>query len=142
MSEIERWLLMLEAEGGRLTAPRKTIVELLVQTDHALEPLELFDLARKKYPRIGLMTVYRTLELLTDLKLIERVHQADGCHTYLRAAQGHEHILLCTQCGKAQYFTGDDLGSLISGVGRDYGFKVQDHWLQLQGVCSNCQGKS
>ena len=141
MIETERWLELLEEKGGRITGPRKAIEELMVKADHALSPVDVFDQARSKYPKMGLVTVYRTLEILSELGLVERVHQQDGCHMYLRAANGHEHLLICSRCGKAAYFSGDDLSVLIDRISSESGFVIQSHWLQLQGICQKCQPK-
>jgi Fe2+ or Zn2+ uptake regulation protein len=88
---------------------------------------------------MGLVTVYRSLEKLENLGLVQRVHQADGCHMYLRAAHGHEHILLCTCCGRVEYFSGDDLSALIDATARVSGFDIEEHWLQFNGRCPDCQ---
>jgi Fe2+ or Zn2+ uptake regulation protein len=111
----------------------------MVGSDHALSTVDVFDQAREKYPKMGLVTVYRTLEILSVLGLVERVHQPDGCHMYLRAARGHEHLLICSSCGKAVYFSGDDLGTLFVRVSQESGFSIQSHWLQLLGLCLKCQ---
>jgi Fe2+ or Zn2+ uptake regulation protein len=133
------WLEQIQASGYRLTTPLRVLVELLVQANRALGPVDLYDLGRREYPKMGLVTVYRTLDKLEELGLVQRVHQADGCHAYLRAANGHEHILLCTRCGRMQYFAGDDLTPLMDKVSRESGFMIQDHWLQLHGLCAACQ---
>ena len=138
MQEEERWLSLLEEKGCRITGPRQAIVNLLVNSNKALSPVDLFDQARASFPRMGLVTVYRTLEVLQQLGLVERVHQNEGCHMYLRAAKGHEHIMLCTRCGKAAYFSGDDLGGLIQKISDESGFTITEHWLQLHGVCKEC----
>ena len=75
MKEIERWLELLEQKGGRVTGPRRAIVALMVNSERALSPVDIFDQARSKHPKMGLVTVYRTLELLIELGLVERVHQ-------------------------------------------------------------------
>jgi len=137
--EEERWLSLLEQKGDRITEARRAIVKLLVQTERALTPVEIFDLARNTAPKMGLVTVYRTLELLEELGLVERVHGAQDCHTYLRAARGHEHLVICNRCGKAVYFSGDDISDLIQKVSRESGFVIQEHWLQMQGLCKDCQ---
>lgn len=141
MVEIDRWLSQLEEKGGRITGPRRAIVELLATSDRALSPIEIFDLARISYPKMGLVTVYRTLELLEELHLIERVHQESGCHMFLRAACGHQHIVLCMKCGRAVYFNGEDLSQLFQRISRESGFVIESHWLQLQGLCKSCQTK-
>jgi Fur family ferric uptake transcriptional regulator len=141
MSEVDRWISILEKIGSRQTSPRRAIVDLIVQSERALSPLEIFDLTREKHSNLGLVTVYRTLEILTELGLVERIHQADGCHMIIKAARGHEHIGVCTECGKAEYFRGDDLTGWIQKISKESGFKIQSHWLQLQGVCEYCQNE-
>lgn len=138
MKEIDRWLELLEEKGGRITGPRRAIVDLLVNSEKALSPVDVFDQARSKHPKMGLVTVYRTLEILSELGLVERVHQPDGCHMYLRAANGHEHLMICSSCGKAAYFSGDDLSAFVDKISKENGFIVQGHWLQLQGLCKDC----
>ncbi|HRE29892.1 MAG TPA: transcriptional repressor [Anaerolineales bacterium] len=139
MSLSESWLAQLQVEGGRVTAPRRAVVEILAETDRALNPAEVYELARRRHPAIGLVTVYRTIERLEALRLIERIHQHDGCHAFLRAAQGHEHVLLCERCGRALRFVGDDLEDLIRSLQERTGFIIREHWLQLFGLCPACQ---
>jgi Fe2+ or Zn2+ uptake regulation protein len=135
---IEAWLEQLHASGYRITEPRRAIVELMATTTHALSPIEVYDNGRRDYPRLGLVTVYRTLERLEELGLVQRVHMPDGCHRYLRAVQGHQHLLLCTRCGQVETFAGDDLNALTERVEQTTGYRVEDHWLQLFGLCPRC----
>lgn len=133
------WLESLQDSGYRLTAPRKAIVAIIANSKRALDAIEIFDLGRVEHPRLGLVTVYRTLEKLEQLDLVQRVHQHEGCNMYLRAPQGHEHLLLCKACGQMEYFRGDDLSELIEETSRKSGYQIQEHWLQLFGVCNSCQ---
>lgn len=134
------WLDRLQESGYRVTAPRRVIVEILTHGQRALNPIELYDLGRKEHPHLGLVTVYRTLEKLEELGLVQRVHQPGACNLYLRATTGHEHFLVCTQCGRVETFAGDDLSGLIARTARQSGFDVHEHWLQLFGLCAACQG--
>ncbi len=136
---IGSWLEQLQDSGYRVTGPRRAIVELLAGCQKALGPIEVYDLGRAEYPSLGLVTVYRTLEKLEELGLVQRVHLPDGCHRYLRATQGHQHLLLCTTCGQVEYFSGDDLEFLTQRVAVDTGFTISEHWLQLYGLCPACQ---
>jgi len=138
MDQVERWLELLQQDGCRVTAPRRVIVELLVSSPRAMDALELYDLSRKIQPGIGLVTVYRTLEKLEQLNLIQRVHREDGCHMVMKAAVGHQHYLICTTCGRTTLFKGDDLSQLFSSVAIETGYRVEDHWLQLFGTCPAC----
>ncbi len=73
-------------------------------------------MARKKYPAIGLVSVYRTLEKLEELHLIQRVHQPSGCQAFISACHGHQHLLLCQNCGQVTFFEGDDLDAFFQTI--------------------------
>jgi Fur family ferric uptake transcriptional regulator len=135
----DEWLVALRINGYRLTPPLRVLVELLANSSNALEAADLYDLARREYPRLGLVTVYRTLDKLQELSLVRRIHQENGCHLYLRAARGHEHVLLCSGCRRAVYISGDDLSELSDEITRRTGFTIQEHWLQFLGLCADCQ---
>ena len=135
----ENWLACLQASGYRLTRPREAIVDTLAGSRRALTPTEIFDLARTRYPSLGLVSVYRTLEKLEALDLIQRVHQPEGCQAYIAAFTGHQHLLICQVCGQAKFFDGGDLDALVSRVEQESGYRVDEHWLQFFGVCAECQ---
>jgi Fur family ferric uptake transcriptional regulator len=135
------WMQRLQSGGYRQTGARRAIVDVILCSNRAIEPLEIFEKGRRQYPGLGLVTVYRTVEKLAELGLVQRVHQPGGCNTVLRAAEGHEHLLICTQCGQAQYFSGDNLAPLISTIAERSGYTIQEHWLQLFGVCAGCRAR-
>ena len=99
----------------------------------------MFEQAKRRCPGLGLVTVYRTVEKLEELGLIQRVHQPSGCHAFVAASTGHQHLLICEACGRVSFFSGDTLEGLIDEVGVRSGFHIQEHWLQLFGVCEDCQ---
>ncbi|GAB4462765.1 MAG: Fur family transcriptional regulator [Anaerolineales bacterium] len=133
------WLTQLQENGYRLTGARRAVVETMQTSTRALSPLQVFDLARKKYPALGLVTVYRTLEKLEELHLIQRVHQPQGCQAFISAGAGHQHLLLCQNCGQVEFFEGDDLEALTNVISQRTGYQIKEHWLQLFGLCQNCQ---
>ncbi|MFN8412924.1 MAG: Fur family transcriptional regulator [Anaerolineales bacterium] len=134
----ELWLNQLHENGYRLTDARRAVVETVEQTTHALTPVEVYDMARKKYRALGLVTVYRTLEKLEELHLIQRVHQPQGCQAFISAGEGHQHLLLCQNCGQVEFFDGDDLDALTKTISKRTGYKIKEHWLQLFGLCAAC----
>src|SRR5262245_17213096 len=91
----------LREHRRKLTRPRQAVLDIIEAADHHLTPAEIHKRARKKYPHLGLVTVYRTLDLLTELGYVQRVHFTAGCHSYIAAPQGHAHHLVCSNCGKA-----------------------------------------
>lgn len=135
----EIWLEQLHENGYRLTDARRAVVETVEKSTHALTPLEVYDMARKKYRALGLVTVYRTLEKLEELHLIQRVHQPQGCQAFISAGAGHQHLLLCQNCGQVQFFDGDDLDGLTKTISKKTGYQINEHWLQLFGLCTNCR---
>jgi len=135
----EIWLTQLQENGYRLTEARRAVVRIIQKATRALTPVEVFDMARKKYRALGLVSVYRTLEKLEELHLIQRVHQPGGCQAFIAASQAHQHLLLCQNCGQVQFFEGDDLEALIAVIAKKTGYQIHEHWLQLFGLCQNCQ---
>jgi Fe2+ or Zn2+ uptake regulation protein len=135
----QTWLTQLQENGYRITGARRAVVETVQGSTHALTPVQVFDMARKKYRALGLVSVYRTLEKLEELHLIQRVHQPQGCQAFISASHGHEHLLLCQNCGQVMFFEGDDLDMLITGISKKTGYQIREHWLQLFGLCQACQ---
>jgi Fe2+ or Zn2+ uptake regulation protein len=135
----ETWLTQLHENGYRLTGARRAVVDTIATTKRALTPIEVFDQARKAYHALGLVTVYRTLEKLEELHLIQRVHQPQGCQAFIAASQAHQHLLLCQSCGQVKFFEGDDLDDLIAAIAKKTGYRIQEHWLQFLGLCQDCK---
>jgi Fur family ferric uptake transcriptional regulator len=135
----ETWLTRLQESGYRLTGARRAVVDVIQKSRQALTPVQVFDRARKKYRELGLVSVYRTLEKLEELGLVQRVHQPQGCQAFVTAGMGHQHLLLCQECGEATLFEGDDLDGLIKSIARRTGYQIKEHWLQLFGLCENCK---
>ena len=135
----ENWLKALSENGYRLTDSRRAVVEIVGSSPRAMTPMEVFDSARATHPELGLVTVYRTLEKLEELHLIQRVHQPSGCQAFVTAGQGHQHMLLCQSCGQVTFFEGDDLDTLIKVISGNTGYSIREHWLQLFGLCAKCR---
>lgn len=135
----EMWLEQLHDNGYRVTAARRAVVDTVYGSTHALTPIQVYDTARKKYRALGLVTVYRTLEKLEELHLIQRVHQPQGCQAFISAGSGHQHLLLCKNCGEVAFFEGDDLDALTASIAKKTGYTIQEHWLQLFGLCGKCK---
>jgi Fur family ferric uptake transcriptional regulator len=135
----ETWLTQLQENGYRLTEARRVVVDVIQKSRQALTPVQVFDRARKKYRELGLVSVYRTLEKLEELGLVQRVHQPQGCQAFITAGTGHQHLLLCQKCGTTAFFEGDDLDGLIKSIARRTGYQIKEHWLQLFGLCANCK---
>jgi Fur family transcriptional regulator, ferric uptake regulator len=142
LKDTENWFEILQKNGCRLTAPRRAVVETMEGNMHALTPVEVFDQARTQCPGLGLVSVYRTLEKLEQLGLVQRVHQTRSCQAFIKKGDGHQHLLVCHNCGKAVLFEGDQLDPLFNSISKTTGFQIENHWLQVFGLCKNCRSDS
>jgi len=139
LTNTSNWFEIMQENGCRLTAPRRAVVETMEGNMRALTPVEVYDTARKKCPGLGLVSVYRTLEKLEQLGLVQRVHQTKGCQAFVRTGDGHQHLLVCHNCGKAILFEGDQLDPLFNSISKETGFQIEGHWLQVFGLCKTCR---
>ena len=100
-------------------------------------------LAKEKYPEIGLATIYRTVQVLVDLAVIDKVSFDDGFVRYELGDGGketrhHHHHAICQKCGKVISFEGDLLENLEQALYDSLGFIVTDHEVKLTGYCQEC----
>lgn len=135
---------ILSQHGYRLTGPRATIVETMLQYDRPFTAEQLVTALRpertNESPRpIGRATVYRTLEILASVDVLTRLIQADGHPAYVWDVPGHRHHLVCTGCGTAISFTSCPVNELVSTLVRETAFVIQDHMLEVFGLCPKCQ---
>ena len=133
----------LQARGYRLTAARRAILAALTAAGGHVTADELaaaVALAARDggAPRVGRMTVYRTLDLLGELGLLRPVYQGTGAAHYVLLLNGHHHHLVCSRCRRVIEFDECALAELAETVGRRYGFAVEGHLLEFYGRCSNC----
>ncbi len=137
LSEIEE---RLRASGHRVTRPRRAVVRALMDSDSWLRPEVIHQRARKQYAPLGLVTVYRTLELLEEHGFVRRIHLEDGCHGYALAELSHGHHLVCRGCQQVVEFAGtEEFQQLMDRMARRTGFVIEDHMLELLGLCPSCQ---
>jgi len=135
----------LTAKGYKLTAQREETVKVLLENeDNHLTTEEIYMIVKNRVAEIGIATVYRTLELLKELHVIEKVNFGDGVYRFdlRRKNQAHfHHHLICTECGAVQEILEDWLLPLEKRVLHEFGFTVEDHRLDFQGVCHSCKAK-
>jgi len=134
-----RWERELRAEGYRMTAARRSVLRALAESSRPLSVGELHELARGHHPGLGLVTVYRTLEVLEQLGLVRRIHGDGSCHSFIAASPGHRHVITCQHCARTTEFDGDDVCLLTDGVEKRTGYRIRGHWLQLTGICPACR---
>ena len=129
----------LRAKGVRITTPRREILSALLQAgDHATAD-DVAALVQARAPDVHLSTVYRTLDSLTELGLVEHVHFAHGAAAYHLAPTDHRH-LVCEVCGSVTDVPAGLLDDLARTVDEHYGFELRAHHFGLSGRCADCRG--
>ncbi|WP_438351710.1 Fur family transcriptional regulator [Paenibacillus sp. FA6] len=133
----------LTAKGFKLTTQREATVKVLLENEeNHLTTEEIYMIVKSIVPEVGIATVYRTLELLKELRVVEKVNFGDGIARFdLRNKdQPHfHHHIICTECGAVQEILEDWLLPLEIRVEREFGFTVTDHRLDFQGICHSCK---
>jgi len=130
----------VRAHGYKLTPQRLAVLKVVHEGDEHLTPAEVLERGCRIHPGLGLTTVYRTLELLSELGFVRRVHQEKGCSAYVRVKEKDGHSLVCHGCHRVVDFPCFGLEELIEEMGRRTGFAVESHLLELVGLCPTCQG--
>jgi len=126
----------LREDGRRITQERRLLFDIIARNPH-LDAAAIYDLARKRNPRIGLATVYRTLNLLAELDLVDVSTLGEGHSHYEIRGDDHVH-LICLDCGRVREIPAlPDLETLDEVEG----FEVYQAHLELLGYCEACRKK-
>ena len=127
--------------GQRLksTAQRDTIARVFFETQRHISVEELYREVKRRNPRIGYATVYRTMKLLTECGLAAERHFRDGEARYESAEKRHHDHLICEGCGRIVEFEEERIEALQAQTARRLGFRFTGHKMELYGVCRECQ---
>jgi Fur family ferric uptake transcriptional regulator len=136
---LDNWKKALHQQGYRVTQPRLQVMEIIASSESPLTPQDIYQISLELESPPGIASVYRTLEMMDDLGLIQQIHQPGGCHAIWPALEGHQHLLICTGCGQMRIVEGNEgIADYIKDIERLTGYQVDEHWLQLFGTCQNC----
>jgi Fur family ferric uptake transcriptional regulator len=141
--ELERRALLeeLAAKGVRMTPQRRALVGVIQESTEHLDAASLLNLARKREPSIDRATVYRTLELLKKLRLVDELdlmHLEGEKHFYeVRSRQDHIH-LACFRCSRIEEFSSALFEQLKAEISRQSGFEIRVTRLEVGGICRAC----
>jgi len=136
MSARSSALETLRAAGRRITPERDLLVRIIDRNPH-LDATEIYRLARKTRPRIGLATVYRTLNLLKELGVV-RASELGEAHRHYEV-RGDEHVhLVCSECGRVVDVPAP---KRLRAQAEARGFQVERYRLELIGRCADCAAR-
>ena len=127
----------LRAAGYKITPSRLAVLEIILREGEHQNPGQILRQAQAIHPNTSRATVYRTLELLTELGIVRPIYVGENGPTYIRAEGGHHH-LVCAQCGKIVDFDQCGADSLARELETRYGFHIRSHLLEFYGLCAEC----
>ena len=130
---------VLRAAGYRSGGARAAVIGFLAGQDCCLSAQEIFDGVRRDRP-VGIATIYRTLDLLVELRLVQKVDLGGGTARYERAAgHDHHHHVVCGDCGKVEPFSDERLETAMESLAGTLGYKLDTHDVVLRGACGECR---
>ncbi len=129
----------LRGHGYKLTPQRRVVIQAIASSQDHLTPAAIYEKVHQGHPNIGLVTIYRTIDILAKLRLICELHAGGSCHSYITSVPEHHHHLICSSCGAVVDFSGYDLGELERKLYLETGFEIKDHLLEFTGICQACQ---
>jgi Fur family ferric uptake transcriptional regulator len=134
----------IQRTGHRSSVPRSAVVDLVGRQRCVLSAQEIADQLRAEGRDVGIATVYRTLDLLTDLALVQRLDAGGGTTRYEPAMPDgdHHHHLVCDRCGRVTAFEDEPLERAIERLADRLEYRVGGHEVILRGACPRCAAAS
>jgi Fe2+ or Zn2+ uptake regulation protein len=131
---------ILKNYGLKVTKPRAAILDILSRSDHGLDAESIRDEAELSDLFINLSTVYRTLELLGSLGVIEKFDLGEKKYNYVLRKATHIHSLTCEICNKTVDLDCPMI-KIEELISKETGFSIMEHHLELKGICRECSQK-
>jgi Fur family ferric uptake transcriptional regulator len=137
--ELNEVAARLREGGHKVTPQRVAIAKAVIESAEMLTPSALYERVRQVDPEVGEVTVYRTLNILSDLGLVCIVHTGENTHSYIGRPPEHHDHLICSECGKVVNFTDCNVSKLEKRLVSETGFTIRDHRLDFYGKCQECE---
>jgi Fur family ferric uptake transcriptional regulator len=133
-------LAMLGEAGYRRGGARTAVVEALARHDCAVTALALEEELRRRKVHVGRASIYRALEVLEELGLVQRFEVERGTASYERVNRNgqHHHHAICRRCGRMEPFEDRSLEQAIEQVSDLVPFEIAEHDVVLRGLCERC----
>lgn len=138
MKDLEKLELVLRDKGYKLTEQRRLIIRAFIESPGHHTAQEIFDMVKEKCLEINFSTIYRNLELLSGLEIINKLQLESGISHYELTGSAHHHHLICKKCGEMKEINICPYASLGDEQLKAIGFKATDHKFEIYGYCSKC----
>ncbi|HEY7700981.1 MAG TPA: Fur family transcriptional regulator [Candidatus Limnocylindrales bacterium] len=142
MTDGDTFVRALDTAGYRLTEPRRAVAGLIGGRRGYFTAADLLAEAKSRRLGIGRATIFRALELFTELNLVERLDLPNGEHAYVECARAHHHHVICSSCGRTTEVEDCGMQAVAEEVARRSGYQIASHRLELFGLCPKCAAQS
>jgi Fur family ferric uptake transcriptional regulator len=143
VDQTERIIRALEGAGYQATPNRRLVADMVAATGGHFTAADLLERGRREQFHIGRATIFRALELLTSLHVVERLDLPSGSHAYVVCdPEEHHHHLVCSTCGRSEDVADGELARLVDEIGQRHGYRIESHRLELFGMCPDCTASS
>jgi Fur family ferric uptake transcriptional regulator len=122
----------------RRTRQRTAVDGILAGRSDFRTAQEIHDDLRQNGERVGLTTVYRTLQAMSEAGELDALRNAEGEIAYRRCSTGHHHHLVCRSCGRTVEVSGPAVEKWANAVAAEHGFRDVSHDLEIFGTCGDC----
>lgn len=135
---LESILGLLRERGGRLTTARRAIITALLEAEGHVTADDLTSAVQRAHPDVHLTTIYRCLDTLEELGVVDHVHLGHGRAVYHLSDEAHQH-LVCEKCGAVVEVPDALFEDLAGRLQADYGFAIRPKHFAVLGRCEACQ---
>jgi Fe2+ or Zn2+ uptake regulation protein len=133
-------IVALDGAGFRLTESRRAIAALIDAREGHFTAADLVRDARNRRLCIGRATIFRSLEVLTGLNVLERLDLPSGGHAYVPCEpRRHHHHVVCSTCGRSTEVEDLGIDAYVTEIEVRTGYRIEDHRLELYGRCPRCR---
>jgi Fur family zinc uptake transcriptional regulator len=136
---IQDSIRILQAQGYKMTKPRRLVLEILEETQQPLSPYDIQRTLKKQDKYLNHVTIYRILDLFCRLNLVHKLPSSGGfVKCSLGKKEGCHRFMVCRQCGAIQEFADEGLCHEESKFAQNLDFHTEYHLSETYGLCSNC----
>ncbi len=135
--ELKKFLNEIKNKGFKITKQREEILEIFMKHGGHPSAEEIYDTLKKRKSKMGLATVYRTLNMLKSIGVISERKWGDNKLRFEITSEHHDH-LICIKCGKIIEFVDDTIEARQQEIAKRFGFKITGHRHELIGTCKDC----
>ena len=128
----------LDQAGVRVTEPRRAVARLVSEQGGHFTANDLVRAANRRRLPVGRATVFRALDLFTELNLVERLDLPDGGHAYVACDSDHHHHVVCSACGRSVDAADSGIAEVVAKIAERTGYAIASHRLELFGLCPEC----